>query len=59
MGEENVEAVGAFARGALLVVESRLEGSTPRLPLAWSWFLGGEACIAVLDEAMMLREGLG
>ena len=49
----------AFTRGALLVVEGCLEGSRPRLLLAWSRFLGGEACVAVLDEAMMLREGLG
>ena len=49
----------AFTRGAFLVVESRLEGSRPHLPLAWSWFLGGEACVAVLDEATMLREDLG
>ena len=46
----------AFTRGALLVVESRLEGSRPRLPLAWSWFLGGEACVAVLGGVMTLRE---
>ena len=49
----------AFTRGALLMVGSRLEGSRPRLPLAWSWFLGGEACAAVLDGVMKLREGLG
>ena len=60
MGEENVEAVmplhvapfwwwRAAWRGA---------GHVSSLPGAGR-FLGGEACVAVLDEAMMLREGLG
>ena len=58
MGGEERGGGCAFTRGALLVVESRLGRSRPRLPLAWGWFLGGEACVAVLDEALLLREGL-
>ena len=47
-----------FTRGALLAVEGRLDINRPRLPLARRWFLGDEACVAVLDEAMMLGEDL-
>lgn len=58
MGEENVVAVIPFTRGTTTVVEGRLDVSRPRLPIARHWFLGGEACAAVLGETMMLREVL-
>ena len=58
MVEENVVAVIPFTRGAPTVVEGCLDVRRPRLPLAWRWFLCGEACAVVLEGMMILREVL-
>ena len=51
-------AVIPFTRGALTVVEGCLDVRKPCLPLAWRWFLGGEACAVVLEGTLILREVL-
>ena len=58
LGEENVVAVIPFTHGAPTLVEGCLDVRGPRIPLAWRWFLGGEACAVVLEGTMMLREVL-